>query len=279
MNYRNSNPKSPKLKTKNETKINKTPPKLKIPTSLPNQMGELSPSDFSDNEQDWQTVSTNPIKRVRSPGQATSPLSKKYTSIFISANRFSLLAPSEDDTQLVMEMTEQPQTPTEQPQTSTITIPPNPPPIFIESELNFNKFVIKISELTKFSHFECKASSKELRLQKFNSDSYRAVVKYLRENEVPHHSFQNKEDKRYRVVIKNLHPSTDISYLKSGLSALGFQARNINNARHRQSKLPLPIFFIDLEPDTANSEIINLTSLCFTKIKVEALYPKKDIPQ
>ncbi|KAL4126020.1 hypothetical protein QTP88_010252 [Uroleucon formosanum] len=178
-----------------------------------------------------------------------------------------------------MEVTEQPQTPTEQPQTSTITVPPNLLPIFIESELNFNKFVIKINELTNSSRFECKASSKGLRLQTFKSDSYRAIIKYLRENEVPHHSFQNKEDKPYRVVIKNLHPSTDISYIKSELSALGFQARNINNARHRQSKLPLPIFFIDLEPDSANSAIFKLSSLCFTIIKVEAPYPKKDIPQ
>jgi len=125
MNSRNSNPKSPKLKTNNETKINKTPPKLKIPTSLPNQMGDLSPSDFSDNEQDWKTVSPNPVKRVRFSGHATSPLSKKDTSIFTSANRFSLLALPKEDTQLVMQVTEQPQTPTEQPQTSTITIPPN----------------------------------------------------------------------------------------------------------------------------------------------------------
>ena len=279
MNSRNRNPKSPKLKTINEAKINKMPPKLKIPTSLPNQTGDLSQSDFSDNEQDWQTVSSNSVKRVRSPGHATSPLSKKDTSIFTSANRFSLLTSSEEDTKLVMEVTEQPQTPTEQPQKSTTTITPNPPPIFIETELNFNKFVIKINELTKSSRFECKASSKGLRLQTFNSYSYRAVVKYLRENEVPHHSFQNKEDKPYRVVIKNLQPSTDISYIKIELSALGFRVRNINNARHRQSKLPLPIFFIDLEPDSANSAIFKLTSLCFTKIKVEAPYPKKDIPQ
>jgi len=73
-------------------------------------MGDLSLSNFSDNEQDWQTVSLNPVKRVRSPGHATSPLSKKYTSIFTSANRFSLLAPPEEDTQLVMEVTEQPDT-------------------------------------------------------------------------------------------------------------------------------------------------------------------------
>jgi len=275
MNSRKSNLISPKCNTNNETKIKKTPPTIKIPTSLSNQTGNLSPLDFSDNELDWQTVTSASTKRLRSPGHATSPLSKKDTTIFISANRFSPLDTTKDDTKMVTEVTEKPQTPIDQPQTPTVINPPNPPPIFIESEINFNNFIIKINELTKSSRFECKASSKGLRLQTFNSDSYRAVIKYLRDNEVPHHSFQNKEDKPYRVVIKNLHPSTDISYIKSELSALGFQARNINNARHRKSKLPLPIFFIDLEPVSTNSEIFKLTSLCFTKIKSKLRTPKK----
>lgn len=271
MNYRKSNSTSPKPTTSISTKINK-PQTLKIPTSLSNQTGDYSSLDLSDNEQDWQTVLSESAKRARSPGHTTSPLTKKDTSIFISANRFSPLATPDDDSQMVTEVTEQQQTPIE-------INPPNPPPIFIESELNFNNFIIKINELTKSSRFECKASTKGLKLQTFNSDSYRAIIKYLKENDVPHHSFQNKEDKPFRVVIKNLHPTTDITFIKTELSALGFLVRNINNVRHRLSKLPLPIFFIDLEPDSANSEIFKLTSLCYTKIKVEAPYAKKDIPQ
>jgi len=125
-------------------------------------------------------------------------------------------------------------------------------------ELNFNNFIIKINELTKSSHFECRASTTGLKLQTFNSDSYRAIVKYLKENEVPHQSFPNKEDNPYEVVIKNLHSSTDISFIKSELSALGFQARNINNVRHRQSKLPFPIFFIDFFSDPESYRPISL---------------------
>jgi len=85
MNSRKSNAITPKFKTNNETKIKKTPPTIKIP-SLSNQTGNLSPLDFSDNELDWQTVTSASTKRVRSPGHATSPLSKKDTTIFISAN-------------------------------------------------------------------------------------------------------------------------------------------------------------------------------------------------
>jgi len=147
-----SNSTSQKPTTSKVTKI-KTATTLKIPTSLSNQTGDYSHLDLSDKEQDWQTVLSDSGERVRSPGLTTSPLLKKGTSIFISTNRFSSLVTPDDDSQMVTEASEQPQSP-------TVINPPNPPLIFIESELNFNNFIIKINELTKSSHFECKASTK-----------------------------------------------------------------------------------------------------------------------
>jgi len=58
--------------------------------------------------------------------------------------------------------------------------------------------------------------------------------------------------------MKNLHPSTDISFIKDELTSLGFQPRNIMNVLHRQSKAPLPMFFIDLEPEINNPDIFKL---------------------
>lgn len=80
-------------------------------------------------------------------------------------------------------------------------------------------------------------------------------------------------------MIKNLHPTTDISFIKDELTSLGFQPRNIMNVLHRQSKAPLPMFFIDLEPDINNPDIFKLSLLCYSKIKVETPRPKKDTPQ
>jgi len=89
-----------------------------------------------------------------------------------------------------------------------------PPPIFIQGELNFNNFCVKIKELTDSSGFNCKSSTKDLKLQTYSSDSYSAVINYLKENNVSFHSFQSKELKPYRAVIRNLHTTTDISLLK-----------------------------------------------------------------
>jgi hypothetical protein len=152
MNSRKCNSTNPKPTTSKVTKIN-MPPTLKISTSLSNQTGDYFSLDFSDNEQDWQTVLSVSAKRVRSPGHASSSLSKKEASIFISANRFSPLATPDEDSQMVTEVSEQQQTP-------IVINPPNPPPIFIESELNFNNFIIKINELTKSSRLSVKVLPK-----------------------------------------------------------------------------------------------------------------------
>jgi len=42
-----------------------------------------------------------------------------------------------------------------------------------------------------------------------NHLTYRSVIKYLKNNNVSFHSYQSKEEKPYRVVIKIMHHSTD----------------------------------------------------------------------
>lgn len=154
-----------------------------------------------------------------------------------------------------------------------------PPPIFIQAQLNFNTFCIKLKEITDSTSFSCKTTTKGVKLQTFSSDSYRSVVKFLKNENVSFHSFQSKESKPLRVVIRNLHPSTDKDYIIKELSELGFQVMNITNVLQKSTKTPLPLFFIDLVQSQSNLEIFKLNSLCFSKVKVEAPYTKKEIPQ
>lgn len=123
-----------------------------------------------------------------------------------------------------------------------------PPPIFIQAQLNFNNFCIKIKVLTDSSGFDCKSSTNKLKLQTYSADSYRSVINYLKENNVSFHSYQSKELKAFRAVIRNLHPTTEFSFNKKEFLHSGFTTRNIMPVFHKLTKTPLPIFFIDLEP-------------------------------
>ncbi|KAE9521600.1 hypothetical protein AGLY_018004 [Aphis glycines] len=112
-------------KNKTTNQKNKQLSPLIIPKTLINQTSSHSPFDFSDNENDWRTV-TN----------------ESDTSIFISSNRFSPLAPPDEESQIDTNNIEQSQEVPQKPKTV------NPPPIFIESDLNFNNFTVNIKELT-----------------------------------------------------------------------------------------------------------------------------------
>lgn len=260
-------PKSPTIK---KSTIKTVPPPLIISNTLMDQTGDISPSDLSGNESDWKTVPTNSTKRNRSPNH-TSPNTKKTdTNIFISANRFTPIAPTNEV---------QPMETVETQSLNNDNKTSKPPPIFIQEQINYNNFCQKINELTDTSGFDCKSSTKGLKLQTYSPDSYRSVIKYLKNNNVSFHSYQSKEEKPYRVVIRNMHHSTDTSFIKQELLNKGFVTRNIMPVTHKSTNTPLPIFFVDIEPSPTNSEIFKLTSLCYTKIKVEIPHPKKVIPQ
>jgi hypothetical protein len=80
-------------------------------------------------------------------------------------------------------------------------------------------------------------------------------------------------------VIRNLHPSTKIEFIKEELGKNGHLARNITNVLQNLTKIPLPLFFIDLEPALNNKDIFSLTSLCYTKVKVKAPKARIQLPQ
>jgi len=157
---------------------------------------------------------------------------------------------------------------TEHNETAPVAIKP-PPPIFIRIVTNFNSFCINIKEITNGEQFSCKSSLNGIKLSTQSSESYRSIIKFLQQNKADFHTYQLKEDRAYRVVLRNLHHTTSLNEIKNELISFGHTPRNITNALQRNTKLPLPIFFIDLEPALNNKDIFEITFLLYTIIKIE----------
>jgi hypothetical protein len=49
------------------------------------------------------------------------------------------------------------------------------------------------------------------------SNAYKTIIRYLKESKVQFFTYQLKENKQYRIVIKNLYPTTDPDYIKEEL--------------------------------------------------------------
>lgn len=149
-----------------------------------------------------------------------------------------------------------------------------PPPIFIPHVQDIAKMVNKINQVIPNLDYHFKSlRDGQVRLVVKKVESYRKLVKYFDSAKCSYHTFQLKQDRAFRVVIKGLHHSTPISDIKAMLLSMGHQVRSVRNIVSRATKEPLPMFFVDLDPGSNNKEIYHIKSLDNAIISVEA--PKK----
>jgi len=78
---------------------------------------------------------------------------------------------------------------------------------------------------------------------------------------VQYHTYQLKDDRAFRVVIKNLHFSTNLDEIKSDEESKGHVVRNISNIKSRATKTSLNMFYVDIEPNKKNLDIYNVNKI------------------
>ena len=94
-----------------------------------------------------------------------------------------------------------------------------------------------------------------------------------------YHTYQLKTNKSYKAVIRGLHLKTNTDKINEELAKIGHRARSINNINKYDTKQPLPLFLVELEPRNNNKDIYDIEKLLNTIVKVEPTRNKKDIPQ
>lgn len=252
----------------NQHKTNSTPTSSDFRTSP-------QASDQSDGVP-WQVVSQK-NKRIYSNHNTGSDQKKcrpnssdnsgnKSIDVPIS-NNFTILAEEDPNT---MEETSSNETKKE----------PKPPPIFIPDVQNVTKMVQVIeSVLTRDEYFYKCLPNNKIRITPLTSDVYRKLVRKLSELNVGFHTFQLKQERAFRTVLKNMHYSTDPADIINAINAYGHNVRNVSNARSAKTKTPLGMFFVDLEPAKNNKDIYDIEFLLNAKVKFEPPYKKNDIVQ
>lgn len=164
---------------------------------------------------------------------------------------------------------------------------PLPPPIYVRA---MRDYIIRCRELESIigqKSFTCRSTTNSTTFHFKTSDGYRSAVRYFREKNVDFHTYQLQEEKSFRVVIRHLHHTTPIELIKSELEAFDFKIKNITNVIIKKKeesttshvKIPLPLFFVDLEKTPNVEDIFKITELAYTKIKVEEPHKRRDIVQ
>lgn len=242
-----------------------------------------SSSFLSDNNNDnWQIKNTKASKRNlssssdpsgSSPPSQTMKTKKRTKPPFITQNRFQVLSQNDGELLSFSEQNKNQSSSQEQ------TFSKPPPPIFMKGITDYNSLCVEFSKLIGKKNFYCKSSADQLKIQTNSPEAYRLLVHYLKNNKALFHTYQLNQDKPIRAVIRNIHPSTTVDEIKKELTDLSFEVQQVTQVLQKTSKLPLPLFFVDLPQSEKSTEIFKLTSLLYAKIKVEEPYKHRTIPQ
>ena len=137
-----------------------------------------------------------------------------------------------------------------------------PPPIFVDGVMNYGEMIKRIRDMVEDEQYCTKSMANSvIKINCMTPEIYRKLVRYFKDNNIFYHTYQLKEERAYRIVIKYVHHSRDIEDIKQELNELGHNVRNIIIAQHGTNKKPLNLFFVDLEPAKNNKEIHNIKAL------------------
>lgn len=223
----------------------------------------------SSNENWKQVKHTNAQKRHASESEndrnVKSKLGINPSPIINTKNRFQIL--SDNNANLSIDSNEE-----------TLKTP-KPPPIFIPGIVEVKPLTEALNEIAPNNYFLKTIGNNQIKIQPNSVDDYRKIVKKLKDIETNFHTYQAKEQRSYRVVIRNLHHSTDQVELKKEIEEKGHKVTNIYNIKQKITKKPLPLFYIEVAQNINNKSLYDIQYLQYTKVQVEPPNPKRELPQ
>lgn len=156
---------------------------------------------------------------------------------------------------------------------------PKPPPLFIAGVKSLKPLTDLLKAVAKEEYQIKILGNDEVKLQTKTITDYRLLVTELEKKNTEFHSYKAKQLRSFRTVLRGLHPSVDIAEIKLAIQELNHKVVNIHNIKHRATGNPLPLFYVDLEPQDNNKEIYSVRALLHTKITFEAPHQKRELPQ
>jgi len=141
-------------------------------------------------------VTYNSNRNLSSTSSTGTSDNKKSKPVFVSTNRFNHLQVLDNvidnENNIETNNVDQP------------NLIPLPPLIFVRNVSDFIELRNQLIKLIGPHTFSFKSSANNLKINTTNPDSYREVIEYLKTGNAEYHTYQAREDKAFRIVIRNL---------------------------------------------------------------------------
>lgn len=225
---------------------------------------------------EWQTVVNNNRKRRISSPEQVSRVNKqtRLSDYWLNKpvevqNRFNSLgetAGNDNDDDNVENNSEKPNV-------------RKPPPIFVTNSECIQPLTSLLDEIAKDNYTVKALYNNEVKIQPKTAEMYTKIVEALKDKKTELYTYKPKAERPFRVVLKNVHPATEVKDIKEKLEEIGHEAVNVWNIKQRETKIPLPMFYVDLKPKSNNGEIYKIRTLGNLIVTFEPPHVKREIPQ
>jgi hypothetical protein len=93
-----------------------------------------------------------------------------------------------------------------------------PPPTFLHGVINYDKMIHSRNKVAEAEQFYTKSlANNVIKITCLTPETYRSLIKYFKETDFYYYTYQVKEERAYRVVLKYLHYSTEIDDIRQDL--------------------------------------------------------------
>ncbi|KAH9638226.1 hypothetical protein HF086_017318 [Spodoptera exigua] len=127
-----------------------------------------------------------------------------------------------------------------------------PPPIFVDKVGNIQPLLTILNEHAHDKYNLKVLNNDQVKIQAKDPDKYRNIVHQLELRNTEFFTYKPRQERGFKVVLKNMHPSTNPEEIKAALNEIGHTSTNIWNIKQRTTKKPLPLFIIELKTNHNN---------------------------
>lgn len=155
-----------------------------------------------------------------------------------------------------------------------------PPPIMVTGVKNLNDLTDLFKKLIGEEHFQTKLMNNGVNKINVTTESaYRIVTSELKKQNVSWYSYENKQTRDIKVMIKNIHHSFKPVNIIQDLRAQGLEALNATPKLKWKTKEPLDMFIVSFSKNVDINKVYNIKKVCNATVTVEPIKSNKLIPQ
>lgn len=167
-----------------------------------------------------------------------------------------------------------------------------PPPIIVTQVRDYED-LRKNLLAAQFNFKVTLLNNEEIKLNTMSIDDYRKVTALITSMGYRWHTYEVKQNRPIKVIVRNLHPTCNPEEIHNELECNGFKIHGVTNILRRETKKidnnnqvmrtvikrPLPLFMLTFESTENIKKIYEINTLQNTKIKIEPIRSPKLVPQ